>query len=516
MAENILDFKTFSQVTDARWYPRYHLAAPFGWCNDPNGMCFYKGQYHFFYQHYPYAPQWGPMHWGHAVSDDLAYWKHLPIALKPDAPYEVGGGCFSGSAIEKDGKLYLMYTGHLSATPEEEAAIGYGHIEFQCLASSEDGVHFEKSEKNPVIEDTDVEDKDISIHDIRDPKVWEHNGKYYAVLGSRTPDMAHGQILLFVSKDLTKAWRLKAISARSEGNLGGMWECPNFAEIDGQDVLIFSPMDLRTDDGTFYHDKAAGVLIGKLNYKSGIFKHGDFQYLDKGFDFYAPQVMQTPDGRAVIIGWLDMWNVDMHEAKDGWAGQMTVPRELHVKNGKIFSTPVKELEKLRKWKPITFGNLVIDEATTFDGVSGEAYELVLTIDAAKSQKFSIALRASELEQTVLTYNANGTFKLDRTQAGEVINGIASVREIQIEPQDKLKLHIFVDRSSVEVFINDGAEVLSARIYPKRTSQKIIFTPEDETLVIDSLEYYKLDFGLPHPHIKDTPEDLTKKFPFLKS
>ena len=147
MAENILDFKTFSQVTDARWYPRYHLAPPFGWCNDPNGMCFYKGQYHFFYQHYPYAPQWGPMHWGHAVSDDLAYWKHLPIALVPEKPYEQGGGCFSGSAIEKDGKLYLMYTGHLSATPEEEIATGISHMEFQCLAYSEDGIHFKKIRK---------------------------------------------------------------------------------------------------------------------------------------------------------------------------------------------------------------------------------------------------------------------------------------------------------------------------------------------------------------------------------
>lgn len=516
MAEQIEDFKTFSQVTDARWYPRYHIAPPFGWCNDPNGMCYYKGQYHFFYQHYPYEPRWGPMHWGHVVSDDLAYWKHLPIALKPEEAYETGGGCFSGSAIEKDGKLWLMYTGHLQANPEEEAAIGFPHIEFQCLASSEDGIHFEKSAKNPVIEESDVKSDEVSINDIRDPKVWVHNGKYYAVLGSRTPDMAHGQILLFESKDLTKSWRFKAISARSEGNLGGMWECPNFAEINGQDVLVFSPMDLRTDDGTFYYDKVAGVLIGKLNYRSGIFTHGDFQYLDKGFDFYAPQIMQTPDGRTVMIGWLDMWNVDMHETRDGWAGQMTIPRVLDIKNGKIISTPAKELEKLRKWKPITLGKVVIDEATSFDGVSGEAYELVLTIDAAKSKKFSIALRASELEQTVLSYNSNGTFKLDRTKSGEVINGIASVREIQIEPQDKLKLHIFIDRSSLEVFINDGAEVLSARIYPKRTSQKIIFTPEYETLEIDSLEYYKLDFGIPHPHIKDTVVDVAKEFPFLKA
>ncbi len=509
MPEKISDFKTFSQVKDARWYPRYHIAPPYGWCNDPNGMCFYKGQYHFFYQHYPYEPRWGSMHWGHAVSDDLAYWKHLPIALKPEKPYEQGGGCFSGSAIEKDGKLYLMYTGHLSATPEEEAATGISHMEFQCLAYSEDGIHFKKSEKNPVIEDTDVANKEVFTNDIRDPKVWIHNGKYYAVLGSRTPDMAHGQILLFESADLVNFWRFKAISARSEGDLGGMWECPNFAEIDGHDVLIFSPMDIFNND-KFYHDKASGVLIGKLDYETGIFSHEEFQYLDKGFDFYAPQVMQTPDGRSVIIAWMDMWNVDMHEAKDGWAGQMTIPRELHVKNGKIFSTPVKELEKLRKWKPIILENVVIDEATTFDGVAGEAYELVLNIDAAESKNFSIALRASEIEQTVLTYNLNGIFKLDRTNAGEPIN-FQSVREIQIEPSEKLKLHIFVDRSSIEVFINDGAEVLSARIYPNRTSQKIIFLPEDAELKIDSLAYYKLDFGLPHPHIKD---DNKRDNPFL--
>lgn len=524
MAEKISGFKTFSQVTDARWYPRYHVAAPFGWCNDPNGMCYYKGQYHFFYQHYPYAPQWGPMHWGHAVSDDLAYWKHLPIALKPDKSYELGGyacGCFSGSAIEKDGKLYLMYTGHVGASEEET---GYSHVETQCLAYSEDGVHFEKFAGNPIIGAIDSEE--ISGVDFRDPKIWEHDGKYYAVIGSCTPDELRGQILLFESEDLIH-WAFKNISARSNGDLGGMWECPNFAAIDGQDVLIFSPIYLDTSDGKFYHDKASGVLIGKLDYATGIFEHGDFQYLDKGFDFYAPQIMQTPDGRTIMIGWLATWFVQMAEAADGWAGQMTIPRELHIKDGKIFSTPVKELEKLRKWKKISYENLLLNEPTKLNGVNGEACELIVNVDAAKSKKFSIAVRAGEDEQTVLSYDADGTFKLDRSKSGIIgrkfdhktgIIGeeVPCVRKIKIEPVDKLKLHIFIERSSVEVFINDGAEVLSAKIYPKRESQEIIFTPEDEVLALDDVTYYKLDFGLPHPHIKEKPENLKKKFPFLKN
>lgn len=513
MAEQILDFKNFAQVTDARWYPRYHIAAPCGWCNDPNGFCFYNGQYHMFYQFYPYDAQWGPMHWGHVVSDDLAYWKHLPIALKPDQPYDEGG-CFSGSAIEKDGRLYLMYTGFVPDKPQTQA-----------LAVSEDGIHFEKSTLNPIL--TVPQSEEIHGGDFRDPKVWLHDGKYYSIIGGRSRDEQEGFALLFKSNDLVH-WNFVNISARTEGNEGKMWECPNFAEIDGQDVLVFSPMLLDTTDGKFFRDKAAGVLIGKLDYVTGIFDRGEFQYLDKGFNFYAPQITQTPDGRTIMIGWLATWDVEMHEAVDGWAGQMTIPRELHVRDGKIFSTPVKELEKLRKWKPVTYEDVVLDESATIDGVAGDAYELLLTIDAAESKTFSIALRASEIEQTILRYDhASGKFTFDRTNSGQLIreldftDGIGVkpadfVREINIGSVDKLKLHIFIDRSSVEVFINDGAEVLSARIYPKRTSQEIIFKPEAELLEIDSLEFYKLDFGFPHPHIKEqAPEDLKSKFPFLK-
>ena len=511
MAETITDIKAFSQVTDPRYYPRYHLAPPFGWCNDPNGMCFYKGQYHFFYQHYPYEPQWGPMHWGHAVSDDLAYWKHLPIAMKPDQPYDANG-CFSGSAIEKDGKLYLLYTGHVDNQGQTQA-----------LAVSDDGIHFEKFAGNPII--TAPQSEEIHGGDFRDPKVWMHDGKYYCVIGSRTADENFGQALLFESDDL-EHWTFKNISARAVGNQGRMWECPNFAEIDGQDVLIFSPMELDTGDGQFFNDKQSGVMIGKLDYATGIFEHGDFQHLDKGIDFYAPQIMQTPDGRTIMIGWLSMWFFEMPEAADGWAGQMTIPRELHVRNGKIFSTPAKELRKLRKWKGVTYKNLLLDKPTTLDGVESDACELLLKIDAAKSKKFSVAVRASDDEQTVMTYDAeSGTFTLDRTKSGALCRNTLhqeesdiiadNIREIKIAPTKVLKLQIFIDRSSVEVFINDGAEVISARIYPKRTSQKIIFTPLDEVLEIKSVTMYKLDFGLPHPHIKETPVNLKEQFPFLK-
>ncbi|MCR5834642.1 MAG: sucrose-6-phosphate hydrolase [Selenomonadaceae bacterium] len=501
MSEKITDFKRFAQITDTRWYPRYHLAAPSGWCNDPNGFCFHNGQYHCFYQYYPYGAEWGLMHWGHAVSDDLAYWKHLPIALKPDKPYDADG-CYSGCAVEFDKKLYLMYTGNLKCES--------GHIQTQCLAKSDDGVHFTKSENNPIIR-AEVSGE-IHCGDFRDPKIWEHDGKFYAVIGSRTPDKNFGQVLLYESEDM-EHWNFKSIAARSERNLGRMWECPNFAEIDGYDVLIFSPMELDTADEKFFNDRQAGVLIGKLDYETGKFEHGDFQTLDEGFDFYAPQVTKTPDGRTILIGWLDTWHVDMPESVDGWAGQMTVPRELHVRDGKIFSTPVKELENLRKWQEVSYENLFLTEPTALKDVEGDACEIVLNVDAKRSEKFAIAVRVGDDEQTCLIYDATTeTFTLDCDESGE---SPKSVREFSVKPTDKVKLDIFIDRSSLEIFINDGAKVISSRIYPQRKSQKIVFMPLTDSLAIDSVSCHKLDFGLPHPHVKDTEVNLKNQFPFLE-
>ena len=475
-------------VTNSRWYPSYHIAAPSGWINDPNGMCFYNGEYHFFYQHYPYDTKWGPMHWGHAVSKDLAHWEHLPVAIAPDKIYDSTGGCFSGSAIEKDGKLYLMYTGHVElAVPTPD---GIYRIETQNIAVSDDGICFDKISANPVIY-VPADKGDINPNDFRDPKVWEHDGKYYAVIGSRSRDKTIGQVLLFESPDLEN-WTFKSIMARSEGNQGDMWECPNFATIDGQDVLILSPMNIAAEGKKFLNLQQSGYMFGDLDYETGIFTHGEFEMLDYGFDFYAPQIMQVPDGRCILIGWLDMWHSPMPEQEDGWAGQMTVPRELHVKDGKIFSTPVKELELLRGEK-VSYENLLLDKPTKLDGVSGEVGELLATIDLAKTKNFSIELRRSGSEKTILSYE-NGTVKLNRDKSGKSLSG---EREVTIAPAAELKLQIFIDRSSLEIFVNDGEAVLSTRIYPKENSKEIVFVPT-QALSLKELTFFKLNAGIAQP------------------
>ena len=480
-------------VTNARWYPLYHIAPPAGWSNDPNGFCVYKGQYHFFYQHYPYASTWRAMHWGHVVSNDLVHWKHLPVALEPDKIYDASeyGGCFSGSALERDGKLYLLYTGHIQLpvlTPE-----GIGRIETQNVAISDDGVTFTKIKENPVLY-APSDKGDIHAGDFRDPKMWKHGDKYYAVIGSKNKAGNKAQMLLFDSNDLIN-WNFKSIMAYSQGNEGTMWECPNFAEIDGQEVIIMSPIGIQPEGKKFLNVFQAGYILGNLNYDTGIFtKTSKFNMLDYGFDFYAPQITQTSDGRCIMIGWLSMWDPPngniLFEYVDGWAGLMTVPRELHIKDGKIISVPVPELESLRT-SEVNYKNVTFTKKSSLEKISGETGELIATFDAKKS--FDIELRSGGSEKTVLTYDSKtNIFKLNRDNAGG--NGKGE-REVKLTPADEIKLQIFLDRSSIEIFINDGEYVMSTRVYPKTTSQGIYFVPRNGSMMIKDITFYTLGEGI---------------------
>ena len=251
------------QVSSGNMRQRYHFMAETGWINDPNGVIYYKGKYHFFYQYNPYHGFWENMHWGHAVSEDMLHWEYLPPALAPSEEYEdhLKGGCFSGSAIEHEGKLYLMYTA--------AANHGKGFVQTQCIAYSEDGIHFEKYEKNPVL----TAPKGVAQDSFRDPKVWRHEGLYYMVCGASKDKK--GQALLYRSEDMLQ-WSFVNVLAESRGEWGSMWECPDFFEIGRRYVLTFSPIGAgertlsiwsvilimkREDLITIYQEKLIGDVI---------------------------------------------------------------------------------------------------------------------------------------------------------------------------------------------------------------------------------------------------------------
>lgn len=469
------------QVGSDNWRMQYHFSAPAYWINDPNGFVFFQGEYHLFYQHHPYSPHWGPMHWGHAKTKDFVHWQQLPIALAPSEAYDQKG-CFSGSAIEKDGKLFLMYTGVMAGKNDEDTDLP----QVQCLAVSDDGVQFEKLATNPVI--ATVPDGNIHPMHVRDPKVWKKGDSYYCVIGSKTKDEV-GQILLYRSEDLQK-WEFMNIAAKGVGNAGYMWECPDLFHLEGKDILVMSPQGMKPEGELYHNLHQSGYVLGALNEDTGILEHGGFELLDYGFDFYAPQTTTDAQGRRLLIAWMAMWESDMPEQKFGWAGAMTIPRQLKLVNGKLVSRPLPEFMELRK-DMIEYKQQTMTKRQKLPGIQGDCLELEVHIDMRQAKNFGIKLRVDEdnQQETVLSYDAvSGFLTFDRNKAGE---GPGGIRKAPVSlKNNQLKLRIFLDKSSLEVFVNDGEQVMSGRIYPSKHAVEIVFFA-DETVEIISLKQWQL-------------------------
>jgi beta-fructofuranosidase len=319
--------------------PLFHLTPRCGWMNDPNGFSLYKGEYHLFYQYYPYETVWGPMHWGHAVSKDLITWEYYPAAIAPDMEYDKKG-CFSGSAIEMDdGRQLLVYTG-VQKMEDEDGNIR--EVQTQCVAFG-DGKDYEKYANNPVIDSTMLPEG-AGKYDFRDPKVWRENGKYYIVVGNKTEDI-DGQILQFVSDDGIN-WSYDKTVIKNNHRFGVMWECPDYFNHDGKQVLLTSPQDMLPEELEFHNGNGTLCVIGSID-ENGEFCEENCQAVDYGIDFYAPQTIKTPDGRRVMIGWMQNWDTCGIRRDDfPWFGQMSIPREITIKDNRLIQWPISKYNKM--------------------------------------------------------------------------------------------------------------------------------------------------------------------------
>jgi beta-fructofuranosidase len=464
---------------------RYHVMAETGWINDPNGFCYYNGEYHLFYQYYPYNSQWGPMHWGHVKSKDLVKWEHMPVALAPDMYYDADG-CFSGSAIEKDGRLYLMYTGHTNPDPEKPENIR----QIQNIAVSEDGIEFTKPDANPVIDTRDLPDHAL-LEDFRDPKVFKHGENFYVVVASCNKDRS-GQILLYKSVDLLQ-WTYVGVMARSENKLGKMWECPDFFQLGNHDILIVSPMSLERDGEKYCNTSSSVYILGNFDFEKCSYNHHNIDEIDGGFDFYAPQTMIDEKGRRILIAWMQMWgrNIPSHDKNHGWAGAMTLPRELKIIEGKLYQSPVEEL-KIYRTNGLSYKNVVVNEKLSLEGIQGQNIELEMDIDSRESVKFGLKVLKDEENETLMYYDkSQEMFSFDRSRNGEELAGVETyedakyVRKVSAALSDnKLKLRIFIDRCSVEVFIQDGERVITSTVYPKAEAKAIEFFADNEIIITE--------------------------------
>lgn len=463
--------------------PVYHLTPYIGWMNDPNGFSLYKGKYHLFYQYFPYKTIWGPMHWGHAVSTDLLHWDHLPAALAPDAEYDKNG-CFSGSAVEmNDGRQLLLYTG---VRCEKQKDGELRDVQTQCVAAG-DGLDYEKYPCNPVLNEADLP-AGFSRIDFRDPKLWmEPDGSYSAVAVSRTGD-GSGAVLLFHSADGFD-WHFVTVLDRCNNEYGKMWECPDFFELDGKQVLMLSVQEMQAR-GEMHGGFNALYLVGSYDPATHTFIREDVQMVDCGIDFYASQTLLSADGRRIMTAWMQTWADTEDKPKDcKWFGQTICPRELRLKDGKLIQTPIRELDALHGER-VLHENVTIQQETALAGIGGRVADLTVWIQPGQEpyHSFTLKLAADEAYCTTLTYTPySSQITLDRSRAGSRAD-IVHTRSCTVRRQDgALKLRILLDRNSVEVFVNDGEQTMTAWIYTPQSADGITFAA-DGTVQVTAEQY----------------------------
>ena len=413
--------------------PQFHFLAPANWMNDPNGPIFYKGEYHLFYQHNPYGEQWGNIHWGHAKSKDLVHWEHLPIALAPT--YELHEEhCFSGCCVNNNGIPSIIYT---SIGSERLPSTG---AEQWIATSADDMLTWRKSPINPIMT-LDIHG-DLDVREWRDPYIWKEKKYWYMTLGGHIHNSRAGIALLYRSKDLIQ-WEYLHPLCTGEKNkklTGKNWECPNFFPLNDKHILIISPQKR--------------VIYNIGTYKNHEFIPGYWRILDHGRVFYAPNTMVDKHGRIIMWAWIQGGGTG------GWNGCLTLPRIITLgKDGKLEFTPAPELQKLRE-SNVNFNHITVSSESIhiLDKIKYPLIEIVVEFEIVDALSFGISIFKNKKNEE----NETIGYDIEKKQlwAGKERGKIKS-----LDNNKKFKLHIYIDRSVIEVFLN-YKECLTSRIYPK--------------------------------------------------
>jgi beta-fructofuranosidase len=438
-------------LTD-RHRPTFHFMPPANWMNDPNGLIQWNGVYHLFYQYNPNGAFWGTMHWGHATSEDLVHWKHMPVALAPSPEGVDADGCFSGCAVDVNGVAVLMYTGVR------------GDDQLPCIATSDDDdlSSWEKYAVNPVIH---APPSELETTIFRDHSVWKENGDWFQAIGSGVKGVG-GTALLYRSSDFAR-WQyvdslvpLEAVSQGIGRDATG-WECPDFFELSGQHVLVAAMWDHRP--------LRVGYFVG--SYADQRFTPALDGVVDAGECFYAPQSFTDDSSRRVMFGWLRESRSEQQQLEAGWSGAMSLPRVLSLlDDGSLGTAPAPEVERLRgRHVRLVDGELVLNQALPLEGISGYALELLVTVSASATGRVGVeVLRSADgSERTSVSYEvATKILSLDTRQSSLSEEAIGGEYSIEYAGSDDrpICLHVFVDHSVIEVFINDE-KCISGRAYP---------------------------------------------------
>ena len=481
----------FAQSYDQPWRNQTMFSPPQNFMNDPNGLVFYKGEYHLFYQYNPEGNVWGHMSWGHAVSGDMVHWKNLPVALPEKDRYMIYSGSVvvdwqntSGLCWSSDAKDPSCMIAIFTAAGKDRQA--------QHLAVSNDhGRSWREYLGNPVA--------DLKAPDFRDPKVfWYEPAKKWVMVAA----LADERIIKILDSPDLKSWKVRS-SFGPAGTTEGQFECPDLLQlpVEGTNekkwVLIVNrnPTAPAGGTGTRYF---IGTFDGtKFNDETGSRE----LWADYGKDFYATNSFANlPGGHAVWMGWIGNWQYANVEPTSPWRGQQSFPRMLTLKKFsdglRLVQTPIEQMESLRGPLFHLSGQNIVDANLQIDRnhIGGDLYEMEVVLNAAEATRIGMRLRKSAKEETLVGYTpASGEIFVDRTKSGETsfskdfpARSVATVTK-----GAKVKLHIFVDRSCIQIFVNDGEATLTNLVYPSPQSTAIEFYSSGSEGVVESLSFWPL-------------------------
>lgn len=465
--------------------PQYHFTPKKNWNNDPNGLIYYKGEYHLFYQYYPKAMEWGPMHWGHAVSKDLLHWKNLPIALYPDSL----GYIFSGSAVVdkyntagfqegNEKTLVAIFTYHNPKT----------HVESQAIAYSTDkGRTWKKYKGNPVIPNP-------GSRDFRDPKVrWYAPDKKWIMVVS-----CHDHVAFYSSPDL-KNWTKESDFGKNAGSHGGVWECPDLFPLKIGGMHQKKWILTVNNNGSPAGGRSTQYFIGNFDGHKFVADDKKTRWLNAGADEYAGITWSNTADRTIFIGWIDNWPAENKNIPSYiWRGGMTLPIVLSLEklnDSTIFlvKQPVKELQKLEH--PIfSSDHIKLSKGAwekTFTGNELSSSVIRLKAEMENSSQIKVSLK-NDLDQYInIIYNKRDhQLIIDRTHADRDDLHANSVRKHAVNiPVDlsTVEMEIFYDRSTVEVFFNDGRWITTDLVFPMKPYNQLEISTTGNPAKIDKLK-----------------------------
>ncbi|MFP5157536.1 MULTISPECIES: DUF4980 domain-containing protein [Phocaeicola] len=478
---------SFDMTNKEMFRPVYHHTPVYGWMNDPNGMFYKDGVYHLYFQYNPYGSVWGNMHWGHSTSTDLMHWKFEGCAIVPDA----WGAIFSGSCVVDHENTAGFGKEAVVAFYTSAKSTPWGDIQMQSMAYSLDnGKTFTKYEGNPILTSSEK--------DFRDPKVfWYAPGKHWVMI------LAVGQHMEIYSSVNLKEWKKESEFGAMQGAHGGVWECPDLVEIPVEGtrekkwVLI-----CNLNPGGPFGGSAAQYFVGSFDGKKFVNESPtQTKWMDWGKDNYATVTWNNaPDGRCIALGWMSNWQYANNVPTRQYRSANTLARDLTLyREGQelyLKSTPSSEVKKARG-KKVSIPSFKVSEkhemVNLFEEKQG-AYEVEIVIQNAGASKIAFSLLNDKGEKVSMYYDLNRKqFVMDRSESGKVdfSKDFPAVTVAPVNVDKELTLRLFVDRSSIEAFGEDGKFVMTNLVFPSQPYVKMCFEADKNGYAVKSLNVYKL-------------------------